>query len=748
MDNEEKNSYQDVLQEARERYEKISEDDKDNRDNQLSDTKFVYSPGEQWSAEVRQKRERWKESCLEFNQLKQFVNQVVGDQRQSKPAIIVSPADGEASVEVADILKGMTRAIEYESKAESIYDSAFHNAVVGGRGWWRITTEYDGEGFNQKIKISPILDPLTVYADNDYEQADGADRKYVFVTQNIKKSDFEATYPEAKPLSWNVSGNNWYSSDDEVVIADYYRRVLKKRTMVLMSDGASGWEDGMPSPPPGITVVKKRSVDTYKIEWYKIAGGEQTLEKYDLPGEFIPVVMSAGHDVIIEGKRIYQGLIRGAKDAQAMFNYGMTQQAIHLSLTPKAPWVAPQEAVEDYQEIWKNANVENYSLLPYKHKDDAGNPIPAPTRTAPSLPDAGWIKWCDTMTSVMRSTIGMYENSLGMRGTETSGRAILAREKQGDTGTFNFVDNLHRAIALTGKIIVSWIPTYYDTERIVYTVGQDGVRKAVKINQSSPNPNNPLEAIRMNDVTVGKYSVSIEAGAGYATKRQETSQKLMEFVQAFPPAAAVAGDLIIRSLDIDDANIIAERLKATLPPHIQKMEAEKAMHGKAIDPVSIMRIQELTGQMEQMKADLTEMQQKNQELEMDAQSEMGKLRVKEVVAAKELELKKISQIEEIKLQRERALAELNIKKEMINREAELEVHKIQVESEVKLKIASREAEFNESRKTAEINSKPETQPVAQQPQEIHVHLGGKRVITLPDGRTATVQDVSENASVN
>ena len=163
----------DLLKEARERFAHVINVDGDNRDNHRKDMQFVYSPGSQWPDDVKDKRKEWKELCLEFNQLKPFVAQVVNDQRQNRPGVRVHPAGDDASKEVADILQGLFMNIEYESKAEAAYDNAFQSAVVGGRGWWRINTDYVGNTLDQNLCITPIYDTNTVYADIDYQQPDG-----------------------------------------------------------------------------------------------------------------------------------------------------------------------------------------------------------------------------------------------------------------------------------------------------------------------------------------------------------------------------------------------------------------------------------------------------------------------------------------------------------------------------------------------------------------------------------------------
>lgn len=618
----EKDDHEEILREANDRFTQIQSDDKDNRDNYRADTLFVYSPGNQWPDDVRATRKAWKELCLEFNQLKQFAAQVVNDQRQNRPGIKVHPAGGGASDEVAKILQGLIRGIENESRAEAVYDSAFQSGVVGGRGWWRVVSEYDGEGFDQRLCIKPIQDSLNVYADLNYQQPDGSDRSFVFVTDRYTKTEFRRKWPDAEEVSWDAMDAVWGSSED-IIVADYYRRVCKTRTLVLMSDGAKGYKDDMPENLPfGISIVKEREVEDYSVEWYTLAGGQQVLAKYDWPGSVIPVVCVPGEDMILDGKRVYQGLTRHARDAQSMLNFGMTQQAIHLSLTPRAPWVMAEGQNEGYENMWRNANTKNFGALIYKPVTLDGMAVPPPERTMPAIVSQGWDAWCQMMIGMIKSTIGMYEQSLGQKGNEVSGRAITAREKQGDTATFNFVDNLSRAIALTGRILVEAIPVFYDTERIVHIINPDDTRKAVTINQATPNADNPLQAIKMNDVTEGTYAVICEAGPSYATKRQETSDALMHLVQAFPPAAQVAGDLIVKSLDVADAEVIAERMKLMLPPNILQAEAAKNEGKMPPDPQVMAQMQQQQQQLEQAAQTMEAMQNRIQELENDASQKM------------------------------------------------------------------------------------------------------------------------------
>jgi len=748
--------YEEVLEHARERFERIVADDSKNRENYRRDMAFVYSPGAQWPDDVRQRRTGWDELCLEFNQLKQFVAQVVNDQLQHRPAINVHPSSGDASEDVADILQGMAREIENKSNADDVYKLAFKLAVSAGRGWWRVVSEYaDGEGFEQVLCIKPIQDSNCVYASLDYEQPDGSDRPWAFVTQSYSREEFERKWPDAEPVSWDHVPANW-GTKDSLIVADYYVRECTKRRLVSMSDGAQGYADEMPTPPPGVSVVKERDVDVWKVRWFTIAGGNQVLEEYDWPGTVIPLVCTAGEDVILDGVRVYQGLTRHARDAQSMLNFGMTAQATQLALTPLSPYVMAEGQDDGYQEMWANANKRKFAALIYKPVTIEGQLAPAPQRTQPAVFSQGWGDWCQMMIGMIKSTIGMYEQSLGQKGNETSGRAIVAREKQGDTATFNYVNNWHMAIALTGRIIVECIPKFYDTERVVHIVQPDDTRKAVTINQMTPDPEaldtaQALKAIAESDVKTGKYAVTIDAGPGYSTKREETREALMQFVQAFPPAAQVAGDLIIKSMDVADADVIAERMKLMLPPNIQQMEDAKKEGKPPPDPQLMAQMNEQQQHLDQAAQTMHAMQAKIEEL---SNGEQAKLKAAEIDAnvkahaqgldaqLKERQAEQDAQLAIAKAQQE---GDITLQKARIDADARLDVARI--DAETKLLIAQippppeLQADSKEEENAELMGAIGE---LRQGMQAIHAHVTSPRTIKRgPDGAVIGV-DIGGN----
>lgn len=671
-DSPDKEKLEDLLAEARERFDYSCEYNTENHDRQKEDTRFVWVKGAQWDDEDSKAREGSGQPTLEASQLTQFIKQVVNDQRQNRPGILISPASGDASKQVADLLQGMIRHIEVDSQAEAAYDQAYEHAVTGGRGWIRVLTAYEeGETFDQKLLIKRVQDPLTVKEDPDYREPDGSDIGWCFITEKIGRKKFEKAYPDAQPLNWEGTSEygEWFDGADDVIIADYYRRVKSSRTFVRMSDGMVGWLDELPKPlPPGIKVERSREVEDWKVEWYKVAGGQQILETLEWPGKTIPVVPVPGNEVYVDGKRQFQGLIRRARDTQKMYNYLISAAAERVALAPKAPWVMAEGQDEGRENLWKNANRTANSRLVYKPVTIGDQLAPAPQRQPPVQAEMGLLNHAEMCKGDIKSILGMYESSLGQKGNETSGRAILAREKQSDNATFDFVDNLSRAIALVGRICVECIGKVYDTPRVVGIVQPDDTKKTVAINQPGAAPGSPvdpftgaLQAIKINDVSQGKYAVTVKTGPSYATKRMESSESMIAFVQAVPQAMGVAADLIAKSQDWADAEVIGERLKFILPPEIRASIDAKEKGQMPPDPKLMQQMQQKDQQIQQMGQGLQQLQQLLAEAQKGTQAQMAK-----VAQDGDIARKKMAQDAELAHEKMESDSRLTIKKALID----------------------------------------------------------------------------------
>jgi len=213
-----------------------------------------------------------------------------------------------------------------------------------------------------------------------------------------------------------------------------------------------------------------------------------------------------------------------------------------LALAPKAPFIGYGGQFEGFEHQWKTANINNWPYLEVNADvtDGAGQSLPLPQRAAPPLAQTGLIQAKMGASEDIKSATGQYDASLGMMSNERSGKAILAREKQGDTGTYHYIDNLSRAVRHVTRQLVDAIPKIYDTERVARIIGVDGEVKMAKINPMQPEPvkeivdERGIVLERIYNPSVGKYDVVVTTGPNYMTKRQEALDAMSLLLQSNP----------------------------------------------------------------------------------------------------------------------------------------------------------------------------------------------------------------------
>ena len=567
----------------------------DSREDELDDLRFMAgSPDNQWQwpADVLATRGSVQgqtinaRPCLTINKLPQHVRQVTNEQRQNRPSGKVIPADDNADVEVAEIFNGVVRHIEYMSDADVAYDTACDNQVTYGEGYIRLLTEYcNDETFDQDIKIGRVRNAFSVYMDPTIQDPCGADAEWCFVTEDILKVEYERMFPDATPISTLYSqgvGDQGISSwlqEDTIRIAEYFYYTYERSTLHLYPDNETAFKGSNRDKQLGAMFgkpIRTREVDRKKVMWMK-TNGFDVLDEREWPGKWIPVVRVIGNEWEVDGQIHISGLVRNAKDAQRMYNYWTSQEAEMLALAPKAPFIGYGGQFEGYEMQWKTANTTNWPYLEVNPDvtDGAGNVLPLPQRAAPPLPQTGLIQAKIGAAEDIKSTTGQYDASIGAQGNERSAKAIIAREKQGDVGTYHYVDNLARAIRHITRQIVDLIPKIYDTQRIARIIGVDGEVDMVKFN---PSQQEPVKEIRepqtgaliekIYNPGVGTYDVMVTTGPGYMTKRQEALDAMSQILQTNPQLWAVAGDLFIKNMDWPGAQEMAARFKKILDPKV------------------------------------------------------------------------------------------------------------------------------------------------------------------------------------
>lgn len=647
---EKKESKADIHEDALELFDLCVSSDSENRSLAEEDIRFV-KLRDQWPEPVRRQREIEGRPCLTIDQLGSVVRQVVNDSRLNKPSIKVKPVDSKADPKTAEILGGLIRNIEYSSNADVAYDTAIDYAVTSGRGYFRINTQYASDDtFDQDLIIERISDPMTVYGDPYSTAADSSDWNHAFVLDTISEDEYEKRFKGKDVVSWDALAslqNDWYDGE-RATIAEYWCRKEVESYAVMLSTGEvvqadempelqSVYSDGLPQLDPmtgqqvgwlqePVLVMAVRTIKSHKVTQY-IMNGKEILETVDWPGKYIPIVPVYGEDFVADGKRWFSGAIRAAKDAQRMKNYWRSTTTELVALAPKAPWVGPETAFQgEDAEKWETANSESWSYLSYK-----GN-VPPQRQPFTGVP-AGALQEALNASDDIKAITGIHDASLGARSNETSGRAILARQREGDVSTFHYIDNLARAIRHAGRILIDLIPHFYSVSRVIRILNPEGEAETVRVGSPEEAMAAQQEAMRTQQeveqiyaLGVGKYDVAVDTGPSFTTQREEFNALLTELIRAAPQYADLLGPLLIKSFDapgidkimaeIEKRNEMAAQQAQQPDPEMQAKAAEQAIKAQEAQEKAALEREKLAldvyrAQTDRLKVELDAMQPRN-----------------------------------------------------------------------------------------------------------------------------------------
>ena len=587
-------SDQETLREIRQRFSNAVEFSATVRQEMLDDIRFARL-GDQWSQAARYDRNRpgKERPMLVVNRLLQFRDRVVNEIRQNTPSIRIRPVNDGADQETAEVLMGLVHHIQDNSNASIAYDTAVEWQVDAGLGYFRVRNDYiDDTSFDQDIFIDRIPDPMKVYFDPHSKQPDGSDAEWCIIAEEIGKDEFHRMYPDVDETSFEAAGNGdmqgWYTKDS-VRIAEYYYIEYDEAQEIY--DEETG---------------RSRTIQPKRCMWCKVTG-DKILERTELPTKYIPVVPVIGHEIWVQGKRYLSGLIRNAKDAQRLYNYYLSANAENVALAPKAPFIGVAGQFET-DPNWGRANKESVAYLEYDPVSIAGTPVGAPQRAMPPQASSAIMDAIRLAENDIMQSMGIYQPSLGAQSNETSGRALLLRQKQSETGNFHYQDNLNRSIRHCGRIIVDMIPKVYDRPRVARILGEDGTPRTVNLDpnlpQASAGTDNPAIDSIYNP-TIGQYDVVCDSGPSYATKRDEAANMMLALTQANPALFQSIGDLMMKNMDWPGAEEISKRLQMLLPPQLQQMAG-----GDKVDPQVMQAqqmIEQMANQMEEMSAEMQQL---------------------------------------------------------------------------------------------------------------------------------------------
>lgn len=507
----------------------------------------------QWPTKEYNDRVKTGRPALTIDYLTQFVHQVANNIRMNTPSINPIPGD-DNSVADADMVKGLIKKIEYDSRADEVYDTGATSAIKCSIGFARVDHDYvdESKGFEQKLTINRVINPFMIFMDSTTIESDGSDQNHCTIFEKLRVSKFKSEYPGCEPTSFEDDNNDQqYKDEDEITIAEFFIKSTEEEE--ITGENTKG-------------KTTKRKVKKVVINRYKFSGTE-CLSKTTFPGCYIPIIPFYGEEAWQDGKRNLLSLIRKSKQAQYMFNLMQSVEAEILMKQPIAPVMVPAGAIENYADDWKEPSKS--MALRWDVYDAEGRQMPAPQRLDPSVIPAGVVNMGREAVDNIKATMGLYNNAIGQQGQEVSGKAIDARKIQGDIATYHFGDNTVRAITQIGRVVVCAMPEIYDTERVVGIIDGEDKPKHVGINGAVVDGQK-----KTHNVKDAKYDVRVITGNSYSTMRQESAAFYQDLMKTQPDMMKVGGDLMFKNMDVQGAQEMSARMRKIIDPKLLETDDE------------------------------------------------------------------------------------------------------------------------------------------------------------------------------
>lgn len=648
-----------------------------------SDHEFLYQ--NQWDSFQISELQEQKKPILQFNKLYDYVKKAIAFFLQNTPEMSVISKDYSDTYDqnnlrniqqATSIREGILRSIEYESKADMVYQTAFSNAISRGFGALEICTEYEkGNPFDQVIRLNPIPVGEQAFFDPSAVDITKSDGDYCGVYFTMNRKEFERKYGDLS-IGYNNSslpapGNLipyqiLTTNKDDIVCARIYVKEWYKKTVYKLSNGqiidAKDYKkekksiiDKLELSEENINealkrldseIIAKAEIDDYDIYYYLISN-DHIYDRQKWGNKLLPVIFFDGNSFPYEGQQRTQSLIKHARHSQTLLNYTGIEIAQAMRMSRKENFLITKEMIAGYEYIWRNPYIQQGGLI-YNKQPDGDKPTPI---TSNSPVSNVLLQNYDRFTQDIREILGIYESSQGAPGQENSGIAIDNRVRQGNLAFYIYVDNAIKGIEQANRVCLDLIPVIYDTERAINIMSPNNTQQSVIVNQ---NANGNIE----NDLTKGNFDVIAKAKPPSEVQKLNDIKLLISLISDNPQLKQNLMPDIIKNTDLINKDDLVSKCELFVDPQVIAInEPEKAQ-----------QIQQQQQQMQQAQQNSPQAQLAQAELalkQQEIQAKMEKIQndkfvsqTKSVLDLKGLQLKQQELESKGAIAHDKALAEV------------------------------------------------------------------------------------------
>lgn len=654
------------FQESLDRVNKVVSDEQmlDQREKIIEVNRFVRIPGAQWEGRTFSGTDLLtrmdKYPRFEINKIAKEIKRISAEFRNNRINVQFKPADGWASQEISDKLNRRYRADYQESNGEFAITNAFEDAITGGYGAWRLCAEYedelDPENEDMNISFKPVYDAAScLFFDPNSKEMDKSDAEWCAEMFCMPADAFEVEY--GRP-GWSINTiptgrYEDFTAPNNVYIARYYVVKVEKDEVISFINPTTGesakyYETDIEElidelNESGFIETKRRKCKRRRV-YCGLLDGKGWLDEPELtPFEYIPIIATYGERWFVDGQERIKGHATGALDAQRLENLMVSMLADTATQGNESTPIVDVEQIAGLEPHWAARNKQRPAYLPLRSiKDKNGNIVSAANvsgYTQPSQINPAIVAILQySGQSIQELTGGQSMDSMPSNLAQETVNNIFTRA---DSHSGVYMDNLAMAIKYCGKVWLSAARQLYGNGRKLTLVTEDNKQTIEDMSGKIIDKQTGI-AKPTNDLSVGKYSIVVDTGADFATRRDATVSKLTPVLQSMTiedPNRALVMGMIIDNLDGEGLDELRQfnRKQMLLSGVIEpRTEEEIALVQEA--QANAEQNKPVDGEVLMAEAEMYKARVKEQENMMNYEIKKAELQLKAVELGKKIEM--------------------------------------------------------------------------------------------------------------
>lgn len=553
--------------------------------------------GQHWTPSQKAMMQELKRSALTFNMINPLYRLIVGYQSSNRMDIAFRPTnDAVATQDVADVLTGVIKAEGDRMDLKYADTDVFSDGIIAGRGFWDMRLCFENNDFGD-MKVT-AADPFSQYIDPDSDSYN-LDETAAYMQESVwtDVDHINATYGSAAAQAVeNLTTATHQSSllhflgEQDVSPARYFGQYADDKAM-------GNWTDVFHTDFIDRQAKRIRLLDSqYRVTQIKpVFIDLETGDREPIPDEWMkpenhhkieaalshaeqlgnPLIIkrrpvkrirwtvSVADVLLFDGWSPYnhytkvgffpyfrrgktRGFVEDLIDPAMEVNKKRSVLNDILNRNANSGWIYEENTLDPEQE----ANLRKYGATPginIKWKRAANGTSERPMRIEPGDYPHGLDKLEEKAQMDLYKISGINESSLGQLDKVQSGRAIEARQRQAVLAIQMYQDNFSRSKKLQGGKMRDIVQKHYTEQRVYRVLGEDSKIVVHEINKKIMTGGNAVG--RLNDITLGKYSVVVDETPISATFKQGQFEEVMMLLEKLGPIgmalAQTAPDLII-----------------------------------------------------------------------------------------------------------------------------------------------------------------------------------------------------------